>query len=126
MAGCCSDNCNFAGMSAAYKRALLWVIGINGLMFLIEMSAGIGAQSQALQADALDFLGDTFINGQTQRSKARRAGFASLLGGECSQDIRPYGAGHRCRSIKRWCRRFLPLTHEVHHGPRAIHFVSYG
>lgn len=63
MAGCCSDNCNFAGMSAAYKRALLWVIGINGLMFLIEMSAGIGAQSQALQADALDFLGDTFTYG---------------------------------------------------------------
>ena len=60
MAGCCSGNCNFDGMSARYKRALLWVIGINGLMFLIEMGAGIGVQSQALQADALDFLGDTF------------------------------------------------------------------
>lgn len=60
MAGCCSNNSNFEGMSARYKRALLWVVGINGLMFLVEMSAGIGAQSQALQADALDFLGDTF------------------------------------------------------------------
>ncbi len=63
MAGCCSGNSNFAGMSARYKRALLWVIGINGLMFIVEMSAGIGAQSQALQADALDFLGDTFTYG---------------------------------------------------------------
>ena len=45
MAGCCSDKCDFTGMSARYKRALLWVIGINGLMFLVEISAGIGAQS---------------------------------------------------------------------------------
>ncbi len=60
MAGCCSNNNNFTGISAAYKRALLWVIAINGLMFLVEMAAGIGAHSQALQADALDFLGDTF------------------------------------------------------------------
>ena len=63
MAGCCSGNRNFAGMNARYKRALLWVIGINGLMFIVEMSAGIGAQSQALQADALDFFGDTFTYG---------------------------------------------------------------
>ncbi len=60
MAKCCSNNSNFTGISAAYKRALLWVIAINGLMFVVEMAAGIGAQSQALQADALDFLGDTF------------------------------------------------------------------
>ena len=32
-------------------------------MFFVEMSAGIGAQSQALQADALDFLGDTLTYG---------------------------------------------------------------
>jgi Co/Zn/Cd efflux system component len=63
MAGCCSGSCNFAGISAAYKRILLWVIAINGLMFFIEMGAGLGAQSQALQADALDFLGDTFTYG---------------------------------------------------------------
>lgn len=60
MAGCCSNNNNFEGMSARYKRALLWVVAINASMFLVEMGAGIGAQSQALQADALDFLGDTF------------------------------------------------------------------
>lgn len=63
MAGCCSHNCSFDGISEAYKRALLWVIAINGVMFIVEMTAGIGAQSQALQADALDFLGDTFTYG---------------------------------------------------------------
>lgn len=63
MAGCCSGNTNFDGMSKHYKRILWWVIAINGIMFLIEMSAGIGAQSQALQADALDFLGDTLTYG---------------------------------------------------------------
>ncbi|MDP2562931.1 cation transporter [Psychrobium sp. 1_MG-2023] len=63
MAGCCGHNKNFDGMSAAYKRILLWIIAINASMFFVEMSAGISAQSQALQADALDFLGDTFTYG---------------------------------------------------------------
>ncbi|GLS89860.1 cation transporter [Psychromonas marina] len=63
MAGCCGGHANFDGMSQQYKRILWWVIAINGVMFFIEMSAGIGAQSQALQADALDFLGDTLTYG---------------------------------------------------------------
>ena len=41
------------------KRALLWVIAINATMFVVEMAAGSMAQSQALKADALDFLGDS-------------------------------------------------------------------
>ncbi len=56
--GCASD-VKFAGLSAAYKRALWAVITINGTMFLVEMVAGYLAESQALKADALDFLGDT-------------------------------------------------------------------
>jgi len=60
MAGCgCSNDVKFDGLSAAYKRALWAVIAINGVMFLIEMAAGTFAGSQALKADALDFLGDT-------------------------------------------------------------------
>lgn len=35
------------------------MIAINGVMFVIETSAGALAGSQALKADALDFLGDT-------------------------------------------------------------------
>ncbi len=60
MAGCnCDDNVKFDGMTAAYKRILWVVIAINGIMFLVEMTAGMIASSQALKADALDFLGDT-------------------------------------------------------------------
>jgi Co/Zn/Cd efflux system component len=57
--GCCGHEGKFDGLSAAYKRALWAVIAINGSMFLIETGAGIFAGSQALKADALDFLGDT-------------------------------------------------------------------
>lgn len=60
MVGCgCDDNVKFDGMTAAYKRILWVVIAINGIMFLVEMTAGMIASSQALKADALDFLGDT-------------------------------------------------------------------
>ena len=60
MAGCgCNDAPKFEGLSAAYKRVLWVVIAINGTMFLVEMVAGLLAGSQALRADALDFLGDT-------------------------------------------------------------------
>jgi Co/Zn/Cd efflux system component len=59
MSGCCDHEGEvFNGMSSAYRRALWAVIIINGGMFGVEMTAGISAQSQALQADALDFLGD--------------------------------------------------------------------
>ena len=55
MAGCCNSKHSFDGLSKKYKQVLYWIIAINALMFMVEMSAGIGAQSQALQADALDF-----------------------------------------------------------------------
>lgn len=58
-AGCCDQAPEFDGLSPAYRRALLAVIAINALMFLVEMAAGLAAGSQALQADALDFLADT-------------------------------------------------------------------
>ena len=50
-------------MSAGFRRALWIVIGINAVMFIVEMTAGALAGSQALQADALDFLGDTMTYG---------------------------------------------------------------
>jgi len=64
MAGCgCSGNAKFDGLSKAYRRALWAVIAINAVMFVVEMTAGVAAQSKALQADALDFLGDTATYG---------------------------------------------------------------
>ncbi len=59
----CSGNPKFDGVDPAYKRVLWIVIFINAAMFFIEMSAGKLAGSQALQADALDFLGDALTYG---------------------------------------------------------------
>jgi len=63
MAGCCGHDAQFDGVSADYKRRLWLVIAINAGMFAVEMSAGQMAGSQALKADALDFLGDALTYG---------------------------------------------------------------
>lgn len=63
MADCCTSTPDFTGLSPAYRRALWAVILINAVMFGVEMTAGFAAQSQALKADALDFLADTLTYG---------------------------------------------------------------
>jgi Co/Zn/Cd efflux system component len=45
--------------NAAYRRVLWIVLAINAVMFFVEIGAGLAAGSASLQADALDFLGDT-------------------------------------------------------------------
>lgn len=62
-ASCCGHKATFEGLSADYKRRLWAVIAINASMFLVEMGAGTLAGSQALQADALDFLADSLTYG---------------------------------------------------------------
>lgn len=92
MAGCgCGDNIKFDGVSAGYKRRLWAVIALNGGMFFVEMIGGHLAGSQALQADALDFFGDTLtysmslaVIGASLRVRATAAlakGFSLLLMG---------------------------------------------
>ena len=85
--GGCHDHCDdvFDGMSDSYRRALWAVIAINAFMFLVEMVAGISARSQALQADALDFFGDSvtyglslFMIGQPLMWRARAALFKGV------------------------------------------------
>lgn len=63
MSAGCGHNAKFDGIDPRYKRILWAVIGINAAMFVIEMTAGALAGSQALQADALDFFGDTLTYG---------------------------------------------------------------
>jgi Co/Zn/Cd efflux system component len=53
---CCNDP--HRG-NPAYRRVLWSVLAINACMFLVEIGAGLAAGSASLQADALDFLGDT-------------------------------------------------------------------
>ncbi len=63
--GCCghSHNHDFDGTDPVYRRRLWLVIAINAVMFVAEMVAGEIAGSQALKADALDFLADTLTYG---------------------------------------------------------------
>jgi Co/Zn/Cd efflux system component len=57
----CRETCAapVAGGDAGFRRVLWAVLAINLAMFVIEAGAGLGAGSVALQADALDFLGDS-------------------------------------------------------------------
>lgn len=65
----CDDTCGchgnpvFDGTDPLYRRILMVVIAINAVMFFVEMIAGHVSNSKALQADALDFLGDTLTYG---------------------------------------------------------------
>jgi Co/Zn/Cd efflux system component len=54
----CHDNDPQRG-NTAYRRILWIVLAVNAVMFAVEIGAGLAAGSAALQADALDFLGDT-------------------------------------------------------------------
>lgn len=63
MAGCCQhDACaSSAGskVDPVWRRALWIALIVNATMFAAEIAAGFAASSSALQADALDFLGDS-------------------------------------------------------------------
>ena len=56
-ASCCGPQAN-PNNSPQWRRALWIALGINAGMFLLEFGAGAISGSHALQADALDFLGD--------------------------------------------------------------------
>src|SRR5882672_11361681 len=64
----------------AYRHVLWAVLAINAAMFAVEVIAGLAAGSAALQADALDFLGDAanyaislFVVGMALRYRASAA-----------------------------------------------------
>jgi Co/Zn/Cd efflux system component len=62
VAGCCNDHHCSSGAARldtpAWRLALWIALAVNAGMFLAEIVAGVAAGSSALQADALDFLGD--------------------------------------------------------------------
>src|SRR5262245_30959377 len=59
---CCQNDACFSEKPSlntpAWRRGLWIALGINGVMFLAEIGAGVAVGSASLQADALDFLGD--------------------------------------------------------------------
>src|SRR5690606_21977710 len=60
----CDDRCrpkDLTHASRGYRRALVIVVVLNLTMGVAEMFGGLFGKSQALKADALDFLGDGTI-----------------------------------------------------------------
>lgn len=66
-----------ADASDAFRRAIWLVLVMNGAMFLVEIVAGQLAGSMALQADALDFAGDTATYGVSLFALGRSDAFRS-------------------------------------------------
>ena len=82
---CCDHghgNANAAAASLIYRRILWVALAVNLAMFVVEIGAGLAAQSSSLLADSLDFLGDSanyglslFVLGMALHWRAR----ASLI-----------------------------------------------
>lgn len=60
MSGC---GCDVEIKNAEQKVVLYWLLGINAVMFFVEISVGILADSTALIADSLDMLADAVVYG---------------------------------------------------------------
>jgi cation diffusion facilitator family transporter len=79
MSECC--NSTESALVAIGKRqtsTLKIVLGINLLMFLVEVGAGLYAGSIALLADSLDMLGDTFAYGFSLYVVGRSSAWKSI------------------------------------------------
>jgi Co/Zn/Cd efflux system component len=55
----CASDSEASKTDPRWHRALWIALVVNGAMFAVEIVAGVAGGSRALQADALDFLGDT-------------------------------------------------------------------
>ncbi|GAB1266575.1 hypothetical protein NBRC116493_35250 [Aurantivibrio infirmus] len=53
--------CSVEIKDQSQKQVLYWLLGINGLMFLVEIVVGIMADSTALIADSMDMLADAIV-----------------------------------------------------------------
>ncbi|MCH7937424.1 MAG: cation transporter [Proteobacteria bacterium] len=84
MSTCCGTPADDTPVLKVYRRVLWAVLAVNVTMFAIEMLAGVWGKSVALQADALDFLGDSATYAMTLMvlgmSIRWRAGAAMIKG----------------------------------------------
>lgn len=97
-ASCCNSGCGSAPptVDRVYRRVLWAALLINAGMFVVELTAGVLAQSVSLKADALDFLSDAanyaislFVLGAALRVRA----WAALVKGLSLGAIGLYVAG---------------------------------
>lgn len=64
MADCCTDKaCEIDVLHQRQRSTLIVVLGINAVMFVAEITAGLLAGSVSLVADSLDMLGDALVYG---------------------------------------------------------------
>ena len=56
---CCASSTKDTTSDPRWRRALWIALSVNAAMFAAEIVAGVAGGSKALQADALDFLGDS-------------------------------------------------------------------
>ncbi len=87
MADCCEDKaCTLEALRDRQGSTLKIVLGINAVMFVVELVAGLMAGSTALLSDSLDNLGDALTYGLSlyavargPHAKARVAMFKGVL-----------------------------------------------
>jgi Co/Zn/Cd efflux system component len=74
MAKCCNDKaCEIESLRSRQSSTLKKVLGINAVMFVVELTAGLLAGSVSLVADSLDMLGDALVYGFSLYVVARGA-----------------------------------------------------
>ena len=62
MADCCNDKeCEIDALRSRQSSTLKIVLGINAVMFIVELTAGLLGNSVSLVADSLDMLGDALV-----------------------------------------------------------------
>lgn len=85
MADCCNDKaCEIEALRGRQGATLKVVLGINAVMFIVELTAGLLGNSVSLVADSLDMLGDALVYGFSLYVVARGAAMkarAALLKG---------------------------------------------
>jgi len=74
MADCCNDKaCEIDALRGRQSSTLKIVLGINAVMFVVELTAGLLGNSISLVADSLDMLGDAMVYGFSLYVVARSA-----------------------------------------------------
>jgi len=86
MANCCNDKaCEIETLRNRQSSTLKIVLGINAVMFIVELVAGLISDSVSLLADSLDMLGDALVYGVSiyvvARGARMKAKAALLKGG---------------------------------------------
>jgi cation diffusion facilitator family transporter len=85
MADCCNDKaCEIEALRSRQSSTLKIVLGINAVMFVLELTAGLLGNSISLVADSLDMFGDALVYGFSlyvvARSSTMKARAALLKG----------------------------------------------